>query len=206
MISYPKSNHKKLIFQGNSLFDTNVNHTINGLKYVTLGIYDVIRAIEAINFFDYSISGQDQTQINALIATKITPMVTPGDIVVIWEGTNDLAHDNGLSGAGAYANLVTFCNAVQALGGKLIVCTAIARDNAIDAADLMDRIDDYNILIRANQSTICDALCDLGGNAVFDTRADASNLTYYTADKLHLAQGGQDLVISLVSTSIQTLL
>ena len=196
---------RKLVFQGNSLFNTGVNHTTNGLRYTTLGIYDNIRAVKTFAYFDYSVAGADQVDINALISTQITGRLNQNDIVVIWEGTNDLAHDNALTGQAAYNNLVTFSTAVRDQGAKLVICTAIARDLAGDAADLMTRIGDYNTLIRNNQSSICDALCDLGANANFDQRADCANTTYYDSDKLHLVQGGQDLTISLITTTIQSI-
>lgn len=196
---------RKLVFQGNSLFNTGVNHVTNGLRYTTLAIYDNIRAVKTFAYFDYSVAGADQLDINALISSQITGRLSASDIVTIWEGTNDLAHDNALTGQAAYNNLVAFCSAVRNQGAKLVVCTAIARDLAGDAADLMTRIGDYNTLVRNNQSSICDALCDLGANANFDARADCANGTYYAADKLHLVQGGQDLTVSLITTSIQTL-
>jgi hypothetical protein len=196
---------RKLVFQGNSLFDTNVNHTINGLKYVTLKIYDNIRAVKTFAFFDFSVSGQDQTTINTLISTQISTFVKSGDIVVIWEGTNDLAHDNALTGAAAYAKLVTFIQACQAVGAKVIVCTAIARDLSGDAADLMTRIGDYNTLIRNNYVSLGVTLCDLGVDTHFDARGDCANATYYDTDKLHLVQTGQDLVASTITTSIQSI-
>jgi hypothetical protein len=64
----------------------------------------------------------------------------------------------------------------------------------------MDRINDYNTLIRANYSG--QSLCDLAANSHFDEKSDADDATYYQ-DKLHLMQTGQDLVISLLTPYVQ---
>lgn len=193
---------KKLVFQGNSLFDTNVNHTVNNQKYVTLGIYNNLRTTyTGLAFFDYSISGQDQVQINALITSQFDSVkIKPQDVVVIWEGTNNLAHYPSKTGAQAFAELQAWVNIVKRFTDKYIVCTTIARDLAADPADLMTRIDDYNTLIRANYSGV--HLCDLGAHSFFNTRAKASVSPPYDTDKLHLYQLGQDTVIEVVKRSI----
>lgn len=195
---------KQVFFEGNSLFNNRAGVNASGGYYCAIKTYQNSAATKDIVFFSRAIGGQTQTQINANIATKITPFVRRGDVIVLWEGTNDLSV-NALTGAQAYANLVTYANTVRALGAKLIICTVIARDFTTDAADLMDRIDDYNELVRANQSSICDALCDLAADPLFDTRADASNTTYYLADKLHQTQVGQDYIAGLISTTLNTL-
>lgn len=205
-MQFNKPRPKKLFFQGNSLLDTSLNHTISNQKYVTYTLYNNIRSsYPGLTLVDYSISGQDEDQINALIATQFRKgLVLAQDVIVIWEGTNDLAHNPAKSGATAFANLQTFVNAIALLTNKYIVCTSIARDLAADPVDLMTRIDDYNTLIRANYSGT--HLCDLAANSHFDSRADASDTTYYDTDKLHLVQAGQDLIISLLTTAITAVL
>lgn len=197
---------KTLFFQGNSLFDTNLNHTVNNQKYVTLAIYDSLKAAyPKLAWLDYSISGQDQVQINALISSQFTvKMVKSKDVIVIWEGTNNLAHYSSKTGATAFSELQTFVNTVAAYTDKYIVCTTIARDLSGDPVDLMTRIGDYNTLIRANYTG--NHLCDLGADAMFDTRADASVSPPYDTDKLHLFQSGQTKIINLVLASIRLVL
>lgn len=199
-------NNKKLFFQGNSLLDTNLNHTINNLKYVTYTLYNNIRgSYPGLALVEYSISGQDQVQINALMTQQFTSaLVYQNSVVVIWEGTNNLSHYPSKTGAEAFADLQSFITHVSQFTSKIIVCTTIARDLSGDPADLMTRIDDYNVLVRANYSG--NNLCDLALNANFWPRSAASNTTYYDTDKLHLVQTGQDLVISLLTTAVQNVL
>lgn len=193
---------KKVIFQGNSLFDTNVNHTINGLKYVTLGIYNELRtSYRTLSFFDYSISGQDQIQINALLSSQLDSVkVNPQDVYVIWEQTNNLSHYPSKSGAQAFTDLQVTINKISRYTDKWIVCTTIARDLAGDPVNLMTRIDSCNVLIRNNYTG--NHLCDLGAHSFFNSRAKASVSPPYDTDKLHLFQLGQDTVIQVVKRAI----
>lgn len=177
---------------------------MDGGHFIPVSVYDAVRSGRTLAYTSLALAGRTQTQINAALGTNISPRARYNDVVVLWEGTNDM-YLNDLSGADAYANLVTYRNAVIALGAKLVVCTVIARDYVDDDPDLMDRIDAYNVLVR-NNSGLFTAVCDLAANAAFDTRADASNTTYYNADKIHQAQGGQDLVITLLTPVVEGIL
>lgn len=207
MITYGKPRHRQIIFEGNSL--SNHGPFAEGLQlnghYVPINTYAAILGATPLTFSSLAVSGRTQTQINAAVATALNPVIRKNDIVVIWEGTNDMAV-NVLSGADAYANLVTYSTAVRALGAKLVIATVIARDYVTDRADLMTDIAAYNTLVRNNQAAICDAMCDLGADPVFDTRADASNSTYYNSDKIHLSTGGQNKAVTLLSATITTIL
>ena len=196
---------QKLIFEGNSLM-ANSSAGINQWEYYLVKtVYASIRASHEVTLLNFSISGRNQTQINDSIATNITPNVREGDIIILWEGTNDM-YTNGLSGAAAYANLVTYSETVRALGAQLVLCNVIARDYELDAGDLMDRIDAYNALCDANQAAICDAYVDLYAEPEFDTRADASDTDYYHTDKIHIVQGAYDIINPLITAAIETLL
>jgi hypothetical protein len=124
---------------------------------------------------------------------------------VLWEGTNDI-YANSLTGAQAWAKVVTYISAVVATGAQLVICTIIARDYSGEPAGVMDtEIPAYNTLVRAN-TALGYTVCDLAADSHFDARADASNTTYYNADKLHLALTGQNLVATLLTAHITPLL
>lgn len=196
---------RSIIFDGNSLFNNVTNLNVAGGQYVPIRVYANLISSNIIAWQCYAKGGRTQTQINADIPNNIAPQVKTRDIIVLWEGTNDL-NVNGLSAADAYSNLVTYANTVRAYGVKLVICTVIARDGGSDPGDLMTRIDSYNSLVRANASSICDAICDLAADPLFDTRADASNSTYYLADKVHQTTAGQEYVISLINISVNMVL
>lgn len=200
------NNDVRIFFEGNSLTALSSNSDVVGDQHVARTAYEtIIQSKSKIAMFSFAVSGRTQTLINASFSTNISPMLRPNDIVFNWEGTNDLSV-NALSASAAFANLVTHCNNVKAIGGRFVVGTVAARDYAGDAGDLMTRIDAYNVLVRANSSTYGYTICDIAANANFATRAATANTTYYKADKLHMTTAGQDLVASLISTSLLTIL
>lgn len=205
MIVQGERGHRNLIFEGNSLTDLGQDGGPVYGQYVPLTVYANVRTGRVLNYRCYAISGRTQTQINASLPTNILPFIKAGDVIVNWEGTNDL-FVNGLTAQAAYDNLVTYSQAVRAMGVKLMICTVIARDYVSDPADLMDRIDAYNVLVRTNAASICEVVCDLGADAMFNTRADTANGTNYKADKVHLATAGQNNVITLMTASLNTIL
>lgn len=195
---------RKIIFEGNSLSWTTQRNP-DGLNE-----YYIPRAIAAVAAPTYTpvyfpISGQTQATINSLMATKVLQYSEKGDIVVLWEGTNDL-NVGALSAQAAFDNVVIYAQKVVGRGCKLVICTATARDFAGDAADLMTRIDAYNVLVRNNAATYGYTICDLGADPMFDTRADTANATNYSTDLLHLIKPGQDNVISLLTTAVTPLI
>jgi hypothetical protein len=200
------SPQRRIIFEGNSLMNYSAEPLFLFGHYIPQTVYNNVRTAHfKLAYTSYAISGRTQTLINASLSTNITPFVKAGDIILIWEGTNDMGV-NALSGAAAFANVVTYLNTVAPYGVKVVLCTVIARDMTGDAADLMTRIGDYNTLIRNSASTYGYTVCDLAADTHFDARADASDATYYNADKIHQALVGQDLVISLMTTSVNTLI
>lgn len=204
--SYGVYRQKNIIFEGNSLSNYAVNSGALFGHYVPLGVYNNLTAtFHPLVFTSFAISGRNQTQINASITTNITPLAKLHDLIIVWEGTND-CYTNGLSGQAAYDNLATYITTVKGYGATVIVCTVIARDYVSDPADLMTRIGDYNTLVRSNAATLGFTVCDLAADPLFDARADASNATYYNADKIHQATAGQDRVITLLTATATTVL
>jgi hypothetical protein len=195
---------RRLIFEGNSLSYRQSGGAADGGNYIPLTMYNTLRSGRTLAYHSFAISGRTQTQINSSLSTNIYPIAKYNDVIFLWEGTNDM-YVNDLSGAAAYANLITYRDAVVDLGAKLIVATVIARDYVDDDADLMDRIDDYNDLVMTN-SNLFEDVVPLHQNSHFDTRADAADTNYYQSDKIHQALNGQDLVISIATPIISAVL
>lgn len=196
------STQRRLIFNGNSHWNVGQNSiTVLNDYYVPKTIYDNIRGTYPTTACLFAISGNPTTTMNANFATQNAPVIQKGDVVVLWEITNDLSV-NGLTGAQAYAQLVTFANSVHALGAYIIVGTTTARNHSGDAADIWTRGQDCNTLIR-NSVGVFDAICDPAVDTHFDDQADCANTTYYI-DGLHFATAGQALIITYWTNSINT--
>lgn len=199
---------RKLWFEGNSLLNLKAGSgatTVDyGGKYIPISCYNnLLSNVLALN--SLAVESRTGTQILASAPTAIVPYLRQGDIVVYWEGINDM-YLNSLTGAQAWANVTSYLALVKTTTAKVIICTAIARDFTLDPASLMDtNIPAYNTLIR-NNTSLGYTVCDLAANALFDTRADASNATYYQADKVHLQTAGSDVIHPLITTAITAIL
>ena len=194
--------HRNIIFHGNSLFNlANNSNTVSNGHYCANKIYTNILAggKTKLNTIHLSINGNPTTTKITNWSTQTLPVIKENDLVVLWEITNDV-NVNALTGAQAYANLVTFAGLVHGVGAKIVCATAIPR-NYISDTDQNARNFDCNTLLRAS-SGIFDLVIDLNADPVFDSQADASNTTYYLSDKLHLTGTGQDYVANLFSTTI----
>lgn len=124
------------------------------------------------------------------------------NVVVIWAGINDA--NAGTSEATFYAALVTLCQTYRAAGFKVVVCTEIDCQssglNAVNWHSTMWPL--FNTDIRNNWTTFADALADLGGNANLQ---DATNTTYFNADKTHLVAAGNTVVAGVVAAAVNAL-
>lgn len=195
---------RQLFFEGNSLMNYDNNSTVLYGSYVPVSIYDSVKTSN-LSYSSRAISSRTQTQINTSLNVNILPFLNKKDIIVIWEGTNDMAVNN-LSGAAAFANLKTYINTVNTYSAKIIVCTVIARDYITDSANLMTRISSYNQLVKDSSILYNYTVADVGAITNLVLRSDCSNTTYYHADKIHLVTTGYNLVINLIKTTIRNIL
>lgn len=196
----------RVIFEGNSLTALDANSVNVGGQYVAQTIYNTIISTKSrVSMISWAVSGRNQTQIATDIGIHITPYAQPGSIISYWEGTNAMGA-GGMSAVDAYAQVVSYAQTVIPYGVQLVVGTVAARDMAGDAADLMDRIDAYNALIRSGAATYGWTTADVAADAAFATRAACSNGTNYKADKIHMATAGQNLAASIFATTITPLI
>ncbi len=196
--------HKQVIVDGNSL--TQKDGTNSDLKYrMPLTLFSTLRTNSKIFAGQhYGITGKNTTQLISDFPTKIAPYLKVGDIVVLWEITNDL-NSNDLTAQQAYNNLVTYAGLVHALGAKIVILGFIGRDNVGQDADVNTRGFAVNALLNADNS-FCDGWVDVGANAAFSSQAAASDTTYYLTDKIHLTNVGYDLVSTLSEPTIRGLI
>ncbi len=201
---YILKQQQQVIVDGNSL--TQKDGTDLNFKYrMPLTLFSTLRTNNKIfGGQHYGISGKRTSQLITDFPTKIAPYLKPNDIVVLWEITNDIG-SGGVTAQQAYDNVVTYVNLIRALGAKCVVVGFIARDFAGDAADINTRGFACNALLAANPN-VYDGFVDVGTNTAFDTKADASNLTYYLADKIHLTNVGYDLIATLIEPTIRGLI
>jgi lysophospholipase L1-like esterase len=136
------------------------------------------------------------SECKALLKQRLNAPVTGYDIVVVWEGTNDLFA--GSTPAQAEANLAILCGAFQAQGFQVIVCTVLPRVPAGSFTEA-ERLA-TNVLLNANYLTYADAIADVAADALMGNEHDNEDLTYYTADQIHPNDAG---MLRLVTEWIQ---
>ena len=121
------------------------------------------------------------------------------NVAVVWEVTNDLVN-NSASATTAYNNLVSYCQALQTAGWKVVVMTVLHRSND---ATLNGKIDTVNASIRTNWPTFADALADPAGVA---NLSNETNTTYFQADQVHLTAAGNTEVKTVLAPQVLKLL
>lgn len=121
-------------------------------------------------------------------------------IVVCWEGTNDLYF--GASAATAYSNIVTYCQARQAAGFKVVVGTILPRSNVGTPVTFETDRQTVNTNIRNNWATFADGLADIAADSRIGDAGDETNTTYYSADLVHLNNTGYQIVGEIVAPVI----
>ena len=132
--------------------------------------------------------GVASIQIPTMIANApaMDALYTPGinNVLVVWAGTNDMAI-GGATPAATYANLVSYCQARQAVGWKVLVCQMLSRGgtNPIGGETMDADKNTYNALIAAGWPTF--ALGYVTFNANITADGAYSNLTYILNDLIH---------------------
>lgn len=179
-----------IIFDGDSLI-ANANQGIWENKFPT----QCWRLLGESKWYFYSlgIGGQTAVQMAADATTVDTLYAAYGkrNVVVCWAGTNDLA--GGATAAQAYTALSGYIVGRKAAGFKVIAVNCLPRGtNGV----LNTAITDYNALISAN-TVGADALVD-----VHTAMPDATDLTYFDADQIHLNAVGYGVAAALVAAVV----
>lgn len=206
MNQVPLYRPKRLFFQGNSLIDTDANHVTNNQKYTTFKIYNDIKAsYPALALFDYSISGQNQEQINTKMAQQFnSDTINKNDVVLNMEGLNNLWAFPSKTAQQSFDQMQLWVNHVKQYTDKILVCTVSATTISGDVDNVFSRSQTYNQLLRDN--LVNATLIDIAADSVFATQAATNNTTYYDTDKVHWKQGGMDRFITLVTPYITVIL
>lgn len=195
---------RQIVFDGDSLSNQGASLLVGGMRYPTTTQSSIVSSGKKYAFQNYSIGGRQTHVLVSEFDTKIAPWVSPNDILIMWEITNDLGQGalGNKTAAEAIQNLANYTAKARAKGVFLVYLTMIARDMAGDPVDLETKRIEVNAELRNNTSTYCDLLVDVGGLSVFDSQADCANTTYYHADKCHLTNTGYDLIASTVYTAL----
>lgn len=196
---------RRLIFLGDSLLNcTGADPVVLGGHYIPTKVYEQCRINTTLGLHTFASSGNTLANIITTWSTY-SAMIRPDDIVVINAVTNDLG-TNLRTAAQAYTDLTTICGYISAIGAISVVCTMPARNKVGDPADIETQRTNYNTSVRTNSPVVCDYVCDVGLDPMFDTQADTANATNYNTDLLHLDVAGSDKFAFLIIGTVSTIL
>lgn len=136
------------------------------------------------------------------IETQIRHRVGHNDVLIMSGGQSDIYEDDK-TGAETYARAVAYANAARAAGFHEVHATtmpAFGPGGSIDpdAGMLQARID-HNTLLMADASAAFDVVVDWHTHPAL---ADATDTTYFEADRVHFTPGGADVAAHLVAAAL----
>jgi lysophospholipase L1-like esterase len=145
--------------------------------------------------------GESTPQMSAEASTLVDPQFDAAlpPLVVMWEGTNDLFA--GTSGPDAYQHIADYCAGRRAVGFRVMALTVLPMLNGT-VADLSDRRNEANALLRANWTEFADAIVDVGADSALQDGADS---TVFLEDQVHLTDTGYAVVATDVAHAIGAL-
>ena len=186
---------KQLVVDGNSMSDgVGGSAPYSDLISTYLG--------NAWSISNFAVSGQTTAQMITDAATEIDTTLDEDllcNIIAVWEGTNSLYF--GATGAAAYADLVTYCQARQSAGWKVVILTVLPRSNSGTPTDFEIHRQTVNTNIRENWQTFADALVDIAADRRLGDLGDQTNTTYYP-DLVHLNDAGYAIVAHYVASAV----
>lgn len=137
-------------------------------------------------------------------ATQVLPTWIPAkrNVITVFEVTNALYF--GATATTAYNDLVTYCQAAQRRGFKVVVLTVLPRSDAGTPGSFETDRQTVNTNLRANWTTFADALADVAADSRIGDAGDETNTTYY-ADRVHPTTTGGGIIAQIVYDAILTL-
>lgn len=145
------------------------------------------------------------------------PSVHSRRVVLVWELTNSIAtgiaanYNAVLDGTTppAYAEMVNICTELRDQGWIVGVATCLPRSDLGNAADNMRfyrTFQEVNALVRANYQAFASFLVDIAADPRLGVPGAELDLTYFNADKVHLADPGYEAMADLVAAAVQPFL
>lgn len=187
----------QLVFAGNSL--TAGSNASSFDMYYPTQCLRLLRSGEP--FRNFGTPSQTTPEMATAAATEVDPLYDSkrSCIVLAWEGLNDL-FSGGATAAQACANLQSYYVARRGKGFIVIAATIIDCQNAGRPGSFDADRATVNAYLRNNYLSFAHALADF---ALVPELSDATDTTYFQADKIHLQDAGYALVATTAKTAIE---
>lgn len=144
----------------------------------------------------------DNMTTNAAVRLAAVKKSGANNICILWGGTNNLKALE--TPAATYAKLVTLAGIVRGAGYKLILATALPRNDWTGGVTDADRLA-YNALITAGWAGIADGLADVGADPTMGVSAANADATLYP-DGIHPSALGCSYLAPTFAAAVNALL
>ena len=153
------------------------------------------------------VGGQTTQMMAADAAAEVDPLFAASrrrNILVCWEGTNDLILGSAppYDARQAYRHLAAYCKARQRAGFRVVICTVLPRGRS---AAFYEARNALNADLRAHWRSFADALADVGANRTIGADGAETDATYYR-DTVHLTAAGYAIAARVVAGAVERLL
>ena len=162
---------------------------------------------DALDMENLGVGGQTTQMMAADAAVEVDPLyeaARPANILVVWEGTNDLILGRGppYDAPQAYRHLVAYCRARQRTGFRVVSCTVLPRGRS---AAFYEARNALNAELRAHWTSFADALADVAADKTIGAGGAETEKRYYR-DTVHLTAAGYAIVARVVADAVERLL
>ncbi len=153
------------------------------------------------------VGGQTTGMMAADAAVEVDPLFSEArdhNVLVVWEGTNDLAYGTTppLNAAQAYRNLAAYCRARRKAGFTVVVCTVLPRQGSARFSVARDAL---NAELRTHWRRFADALADVAADPTVGPAGAELDTAYYR-DTVHLTPAGYGIVARVIAAAVRRVL
>lgn len=177
-----------IIFDGQSLSVTRPEAPTPWPDFVQ----SIFRVPQALGFEKVAVGGQTTADMLAHFSARVLPHKSPHavNVVVAWEGTNDLFF--GADEWEAIARIIRYAEFARSNGFKVVSGTMLPRSETALPASFEARRQNYNATIRKLTPGVLDAVIDFGADSVIGAPGAQANPTWF-CDGVHQTQVGAAL-------------
>lgn len=195
-VQYVDLNNSIIVCDGNSLtaggWPTNLSTLLSNMGYVGFTVHNK------------GVGGQTTAQMEADAVSDIDSLYDGNKtcILVAWEVGNDIYFNGNVSSA--ITNITTYCTNRKAVGWKVVL---VGLPDRIQTTAFGDNPTQYKAKLVEADNIMRDTFISIGADAFVDLIADprlqdATDLTYYNADQVHLVSAGNLAVAENVLDSL----
>lgn len=196
-------NNSKIICDGNSL----TSGGYGGETYPNLLLSKLLQKYTNVTVINKGVGGQQTTGMisDAVSDIDVNIDLSKVNILCVWEVGNDIYFNGNVNNA--ITNITTYCQARKAAGWKIVLLGLCDRYQITAFGDNQSqyraKLSEANMILKNTYKTIgADVFIDIGSDSRLQ---DATDLSYFNSDSVHLIQAGNNVVADMVMKGLRKL-